>query len=254
MACLVWPVACFDAPETRSLYPSADFQLDLEYRVVDDTGAQVKRRASIDAKGLVIVREADTSLRSPDGALVLPVFQRLCVYRLHARSIRSLSQWLARENVKDLKSPLEPTPQVGKVEVVEFGLVYSKNKVQLTVRGQMFGQLRQVLRLTNSFLPEGAGFPNGDLAADRLETRVQDVPPLLNSKAEVLAYHRQRPSLGMSARRWQRWQGDTFALACASSAWDVARGVLAGMSDLTETTRDAYQKILADAKSAGEGH
>jgi len=245
---LAWLTGCAASPESRSLYPPENFRLNLEYRVEGDGGSQVKRRASIDAQGLVIVREADTSLRSADGSLAMPVFRRICVYQLHARSIRSLSRWLDQENVKDFNLPDDLDPPAGDVEVVEFGLVYSDNEVILVTHGRVFGQMRRVLRAINAFLPEQAGFPNGDLAADRAPSRVQDVPPLLDSPVAALAYHQERLQGGFAENSWRR---DTFALACAAGDWVLAQKTLSAMSKLTEPDRLAYQKILAGAKGSG---
>lgn len=246
LICLVWLAGCVASPESRSKYPPVDFRLGLEWAA----GPQVKRRASIDAQGLVIVREADKSLRSEDGSLALPVFHRICVYQLHARSIRSLSRWLDQENVKDLKLPADPNPPDGDVKVVKFELVYSRNVVNLVARGTAFGQLRRVLRAINAFLPEQAGFPNGDLDTERAASRVQDVPPFLEDdeeEAPSYSYHRERLEGGFAEESWQR---DTFALACATDDWVFAQNTLTAMSNLTGAERVAYQEILATEKKA----
>jgi len=245
---LAWLTGCAASPESRSLYPPENFRLNLEYRVEGDGGSQVKRRASIDAQGLVIVREADTSLRSDDGRLAMPVFRRICVYQLHARSIRSLSRWLDQENVKDFNPLDDLNPPDGEVKVVECGLVYSDNVVSLVTRGRVFGQMRRVLRAINAFLPEQAGFPNGDEDDERAPSRVQDVPPILDKMVVALAYHQERLQGGFAENSWRR---DTFALACAAGDWVLAQKTLSAMSKLTESDRLAYQKILAGAKGSG---
>ena len=240
---------CTIAPESGSLFPPDDFQLNLEYRVIQDSKSQVKRQATIDAGGLVIVREADDALRSGDGTLVLPVFGRLCVYQLHPRSIRKLARWLDHEAVKDMALPVDGESSADDSSEVAFGLVYSKNVVTLVARGPVFGQLRRVLRTVNSFLPDSAGIPNGDLAEDRAASQVQDVPPLVESVPEALAYHRQRLEHGPVEPSWRR---ETFALACAARDWSLAQETLAGMSKLTDADRAQYQEILVAVRGANQ--
>ena len=115
--------------------------------------------------------------------------------------------------------------------------------------------LRRILRMTNAFLPAEAAFPSGDEADERVESRVQDVPPLLDSVAEALAFHRERSREGLSDQQWRRWQQDTFALACAAEDWDCAQQVLEvldGMSALTEAVYATHQRMLAAAKRAAD--
>ncbi len=241
---------CFGPTEAESLYPPEDFYLTLEYRLESDSGGQVKRRVSIDSKGLVIVREADASFRSDDGSQVLPIFRRICVYELHARSIRSLSRWLSQEHVKELNLASEVKPQGVEVSVVEFGLVYAQNVVKGVARGTMRGPLRRVVRAVNAFLPAQAAFPNGDELAARAESRVQDVPLLQDSVTDALSYHLQHLSEGSADSQWQR---DSFALACAARNWVVATETLANMSQLDASERVAYEQIQAATKAIGSG-
>jgi hypothetical protein len=232
-----------------SLYPPGDFHLTLEYRVERDSGVQVKRRVSIDSEGLVIVREADASFRSADGSQVLPIFRRICVYELHARSTRSLSRWLSQENVKELSLASDVKPQGVEIPVVEFGLVYSQNAVNAVARGPVRGPLRRVLRAINAFLPAPAALPNGDDLATRAESRVQDVPELQDSIADALSYHLQRQSDETGGLQWQR---DCFALACAAGNWAAATETLAAMS-LDASERVVYEQIQAATKAIGSG-
>ena len=241
--------SCTLPPESGSHFPPGDFRLNLEYRVIQDAKTFVKRRATIDAQGLVIVREADTALHSDDGTLSLPVFSRLCVYRLHPRSIRKLARWLGQENVKSLAVSADSQTSGEGSSEVELGLVYSSKVVTVVTRGAAFGQLRRVLRVVNSFLPDVAGFPNGDGESDRAASQVQDVPSLLDSLPESLAYHRQSLEDGPVASDWQL---ETFALACANRDWSFAQQVLSGMSELSDADRARYQGILVAARSANQ--
>ncbi len=227
--------------EPASLYPAADFRLEIEYRVVRDVGVQVLRRVAFDAKGVVTVREAERSLRSTDGSVSLPVFGRLCVYRLHPMSIRWLAQSLARRRVKDMVNIPGPEAQSGELEVIQFDLVYDQNKAQLVGRGGRLGQLRDLLRLANSYLPAAAAFPTGDLPADLPPSRVRAVPPFCEVIAECLAFHRDRSDRHPDDDAWRR---DTLALACAAGEWGHAQQVLGGLKGLSAADRLALQEVI----------
>ena len=179
----------------------------------------------------------------------MPVFSRLCVYRLHPRSIRKLARWLGQEDIKSLAVAAGSQAPGESFSEVELGLVYSSNVVSMVTRGAAFGQLRRVLRFVNSFLPDVAPFPNGDQTSDRAASQVQDVPPLLDSLPESLAYHRRSLEGGSVASSWGL---ETCALACAVGDWRFAEQALSEMSELSDADRARYQGILVAARRANQ--
>lgn len=225
LVCLaLLPGGCLGGARAEGRWPPADFHLWLEQQERIGGVLRPVRQAEVYADGLVVLREAAAWLDTEaGGGLSLPVFRSLCVYRMHPRSVRSLSRELHQLPVLRLEQP--PVPLAGQRidETLRMRLVYLDNHLDLLCQNRSYGLFNSCLRLCNSFLPPGHGFRMQDMAGIPLESRVQDVPLPKEDLAGSLAEHQrlleQRPE-DLELRRV------VFALACAQGEFAVAERCL----------------------------
>lgn len=246
---LLLSAACSSAPETKSKWPPDDFELDVQYSVVTGDRQQIRKSAKIFADGLVVYREADTSLRTTHGDLELPVFQRICAYRMHWRSIRDLSRMLHREGVQELDKLGHPPPSGEEAHVIRFRLTYHVNHVNALAQDEVVGLMNRVLRLVNSFLPaDGLTLPR--MAGKPDEHHLQDVPPIEDSIPGALAFHKKwlsdEPKNTVVLR-------DTFSLACSAEEWDLAEECITRLSASRPADVEWLRQILRGARGSAGG-
>ncbi|MCA8954925.1 MAG: hypothetical protein KDC87_02565 [Planctomycetes bacterium] len=236
-------LGCRQGPQELSKWPPKDFRVRMRYTVLKSGAEQVRQAVDIFADGLVVYREADVSLRA--GTFALPVFERLCAYRLHWRSVRSLSRELGQKDARDLRQPINP-PAGSVSHRLELELRYFDNRVEVVAAERAIGLMRDVVRTINSFLPPGRGLrlPQDDEAP--LDRRVQDVPGLRQSASGALGYLEKRLRETPDDPDTLR---EVFALACITGSWSSAEANLAKLADRDREHAEAYRTILADCRA-----
>lgn len=233
--------ACQGGPDGRSKWPPPDFDLEIQYEVHESEGRQVRKRAHIFADGLVVYREADESLRSDDGFLALPVFRRMCAYRMDWPSLRHLSRALHEIPVREIQQPANPPSEDDKYHLISFHLVYFGNRKDIVLRDNAVGLMNFVLRTVNRYLPEGHGFRLPQMVGEPLEHRLQDVPLVTDSVAGALRYHEEWLAADPENLFILR---DTFALACAAAEVAKANELLSRLAEQNVRDIDALRQIV----------
>lgn len=238
--------ACRGGPDTRGKWPPPDFYLELQYEVHESEHRQVRKRAHIFADGLVVYREADESLRSDDGFLALPVFRRMCAYRLDWHSLRYLARALHEIPVREIQQPANPPSEDDKYHLISFHLVYFGNRKDVVLRDNAVGLMNFVLRTVNRYLPEAHGFRLPQMVGDAWEHRLQDVPPVTDSVVGALHYHEEWLVADPENLFILR---DTFALACAAEEVAKANELLSRLAEHNVRDIDALRQIMGGIKS-----
>ena len=235
---------CNGVRAPRSLWPPDDFRLEVKYAVWEEGKEQVRQSALILADGLVVYREADLSLRSLDATIQLPIYRRLCVYRLAPESIRSLSRELDSVPVLEVQRIVNP-PTEADYHSIEFRLTYKGNEVDLVLKDVVPSLANRVLGVVNGYLPAEHGITMPRIAPYPVENRVQDVPDIGDSVEGALDYH----------RRWLAESpadveilGDTFALACVAQDWEFANACLEELVEKRPEDGEALRQVLRDAR------
>lgn len=224
---LVALVGCANIEHMRTVWPPEDFQLELESGVTGDHGLEVRKIAQFYRDGLVVYRETDRdSLKSSvHGASGLPVFHRVCAYRLRSESIRMLSRLLDRQGVADMPPVIGTTETAGESGAwLSLRWAGFEKRKAVHVRGRVYGPLGGVLHVINSFLPKQHPFEMPEMTGTVEPRHVESVPPLRDSVAGSLRFHQQLVETLAADPRWER---DLFALACAGADWAVAERCLA---------------------------
>lgn len=231
---LLLPGCLSDPSDHPTVWPPDDFHLEVESGRYTQQASQVLQRFQVWSDGLALYREADDSVRDPAGEVSLPVFRRICAWRMLPESTRSLARKLYRRGVLDLHSIQGDQRQ--RAEGLALVLRYrafgrGKNVV---ARGQIHGPMVRVLHVVNSYLPEGVEFDLPGMVGDREPQRLTDVPPPTDDLEGSLELHRELlerfsedPELTL----------DAFALACRAGRRDVAEQLMTRYLELTEPAR-----------------
>ena len=208
--------ACRSNELPPSDWPPPDFAVQVVERVEgDDPGRSFTRSFRVWPDGLVLVAESDAPLPGLDWGQ--PVYERLSVYRLDARSTRTLGRALHRTGLFDdqARRAENTDREPGELEIAwtAFG-----SKGQTSLRTHDRAQVERVLEVVAGFLPDGVAF----LGVEPELVCVSDVPLPGGGAGAVHA-------LRDVARAHPRDFGvllDLFALAVARREWPVAREVL----------------------------
>ena len=94
--------ACVGDPLEPSIWPPANFSLDVEESRQDGDAMHVVRRLRVEASGVVLYATSSRPLVDASGAVSLPVFDRMSIYRLEPAAVRALSRKLDRLGVDEL--------------------------------------------------------------------------------------------------------------------------------------------------------
>lgn len=239
-------VSCQGAQRKRSLWPPDDFEVDLKYTVITNGRTQVRKHARIFADGLVVYREADTSIRSADGKIELPIYRRVSAYRMDWKSIRMLVRDLHEDAAKDLGAQLSVPSTDEKTRRIGLRLIYMANVVDVVAENQMVGLMNSVVRVINARLPKEHPITMPNMLGKVLEHRLQDVPPVTDSVVGAKRFH-------------ETWLGDnkddaailrdTFALACEAKDWSLAKSCVARIVVAEPAVGAALDAILAARRS-----
>jgi hypothetical protein len=239
--------SCQGVAKNRGNWPPDDFALDLEYTVVERGVRQVRKSARIFADGLVVYREADTTLRSKDGEMELPIYTRMCAYRMTFWSIRDLSRLLHGAPVQELKDPVAVPPIDKRTHLLRFHLVYMANDIDVVAQNQVVGLMNRAVRIVNTFLPPDGSITMPNMAGDDDPHHLQDVPKVTDSLAGALSFHETWLSARATDPGLLR---DTFGLACTAKNWELAQTCVTAMSTARPADAVMMIQILADSRAA----
>lgn len=242
--------SCQAVVEERGSWPPDGFVLEVQHIVVGDGVRQVRRSAKIFADGLVVYREADTTLLSKDGKMQLPIYTRMCTYRMHWRSIRCLSRELHAAPVLDLADPIAVPPVGEQTHLIRFHVAYMANDIDVIAQNQAVGLMNLVLCIVNTYLPPEHGITMPGMAERRMDHRLQDVPELTDSLADALSFHEQWLADHAPNPAVLR---DTFGLACVAADWGLAERCIRTMAGARPADVKALTGILEDCRSAAGG-
>ena len=144
--------ACVGDPLEPSIWPPANFSLDVEESRQDGDAMHVVRRLRVEASGVVLYATSSRPLVGASGAVSLPVFDRMAIYRLEPAAVRALSRKLDRLGVDELAASDSGAP--GSVDLVLRWRAFAEQRV-LTCVGRPRAGLADVLALVAAHLPPG---------------------------------------------------------------------------------------------------
>ncbi|HEX6809988.1 MAG TPA: hypothetical protein VF384_00070 [Planctomycetota bacterium] len=227
--------ACKSDARAKSIWPPADLEILVEELQVDGAEARVLRRFRAGADGLVAYGTSSRSVEDPETHTLLPVFDRLSVYRLVPESIRALARKLDKAGIAELdRVQGERGVEEGTSLAMEWQAFGRRHVV--TARGRLHGPMAEIMALVGAHLPPGEGFGLPGLADRPVVPVLRGVPaPRLDAAAAFEAHER------MLAERPEDegWLLDAFALACHLEKRSNAEALLQRWSDLTAAERTA---------------
>lgn len=219
---LAGAVACQSEPLAESIWPPSDFEIQIEEVQLVGSEARVVRRFRAGADGLVAYGTSANAIVDPVTRTLLPVFDRLSVYRLVPMSMRALVRRLDDFGIGQLDRVQGERGAVDGPSLALSWHAFGRGHV-ITARGRVHGAMAEILALIAAHLPPGEGFALPGLA-DRLVVPVlrgvpeprTDAAGSLAALAEMLI---ERPDDSTVML-------DAFALACHLIRRDKAEEML----------------------------
>jgi len=199
----------------------------------------------------------------------LPVFTKVCAYRLLRSHTRLLARQLFRRGVLDLSrmESRNDRPVLGERSLRLFYRAFGNERL-VVASGQVRGPLVRVLNVVNAYLPPGEShlFVLPGLAGDREPARLNfdttgdgeaDVLPVTDAAGALECYELvlmewpDDPDLLLSAFALACWQGERAKARKLLDRWVEAAGVAitaaAPFSDPPRITREMLEAILEDS-------
>ena len=241
---LLFGSACKSGSLAASIWPPSDLEILVEELELDGAEARVLRRfravvvaaATGDETGpdgLVTYGTSTQSVVDPETRTLLPVFDRLSVYRLVPTSIRALARRLDRAGIAELE---HIQGERGVEEGTGLAMTWQAfgRRHVLTARGRLHGPMAEIMALVAAHLPPGENFGLPGLAQRPVVPVLVGVPAPREDAAGALEAHER-----MLAERPedQAWLLDAFALACRLSRRNSAEALLQRWSDATAAQR-----------------
>lgn len=227
--------ACASQEARPSIWPPPDFELTVEEFRGDRGAPRVVRRVQFVADGLVVYACADRVLRDDETQLELPLFDRLCVYRLVPTCVRALARRLHRLGITELD---RQQGEASSPDTSGLGLTWQAFGVQkvLVARGRTHGPMAEILQVVMEHLPDGEVFVDA-LRQDRPVVSVlrgvpeprRDAAGALGALVELAVERPGDAELVLHA----------FALACDRGQREVAAGLL-----------EQWRRLMAAAPAA----
>ena len=231
----VWP-ACASQEARPSIWPPPDFELTVEQFRGDRGAPRVVRRVQFAADGLVVYACAERVLRDDETQLELPLFDRLCIYRLVPTCVRALARRLHRLGIGELDRQQGEASAPDSDGLGVTWQAFGGQKV-IAARGRLHGPMAEILQVVMQHLPDGEVFAEA-LRSDRQVVSVLrgvpaprlDAAGALAALVELLPERPGDPELVLHA----------FALACDLGQREAAVGLL-----------EQWQRLVAKAPAAG---
>jgi hypothetical protein len=243
---LLFCAACKADARAASIWPPSDFEIIVEELELDGAEARVMRRFRAGPDGLVTYGTSTQSVVDPETHTLLPVFDRLSVYRLVKESIRALARRLVRAGIAELdriqgERGVEEGPGLA-MTWQAFG-----RRHVVTARGRLHGPMAEIMALVVAHLPPGENFGLPGLAQRPVVPVLRGVPAPREDAAGALEAHERMLA---ERKEWEReqsiarpedqaWLLDAFALACHLSRRNRAEALLQRWSDATAAQRTA---------------
>ena len=214
-------VACASTDLPESMWPPSNFELRVEEMRVDEDGAKIVRRFRALADGLVAYATSTESILDAETKTRLPVFDRMCAYRLVPTSIRALARRIHRAGVLDLD------PRQGERGAAsDAWLVLSWRAMDrdtaITATGRVHGTMADILSIVMAHMPDGESFDLPGLADRPVVPVLRGVPLPRADAAGAFAAHE---TLLLQAPRDRTLLEDAFALACRLDRRDEANAL-----------------------------
>ena len=239
-ACFVWVAllscsACKSDERARSIWPPSDLEILVEELEIDGAEARVMRRFRAGPDGLVTYGTSSQSVVDQETHTLLPVFDRLCVYRLVPTSIRALARRLDRAGIAELE---RIQGERGVEEGTGLAMTWQAfgRRHVVTARGRLHGPMAEIMALIAAHLPPGENFGLPGLAERPVVPVLVGVPAPRDDAAGALEAHER---MLVERPEDQAWLLDAFALACHLSRRDSAEELLQRWSDATVAQRTA---------------
>jgi len=244
-----------------SEWPPDDFELVLEELRESHAGAVVARRFSVSGDGLCVYAEAAETIGDRRLGVELPVFAKVCAYRLLQVSTRLLARQLYKRGVLELdqaQGDQRATDQRSiRLSYRAFG-----NERLVVAAGQIHGAMVRILHVVNAYLPPGdshrfrlpgmAGDPEPEqLSFEDWLRPVDDAAGALVCHLQLLDLHPDDPELLLSAFALACWERDRTRARRLLGRWVEVTGIgatsAAPFSDPPRVTREMLEAILRDA-------
>lgn len=171
--------------QAPTLWPPDDFRLEVELGRYGSEGYQIQQRAQFWNDGLAVYQEADRSLRKEGVPLALPIFERLCSYRLRPESIRSLSREIGGLDIAALPADQGAGGSDGYPFEVHVAWAAFGSEKDLHARGRVRLPMAQLLRIVNAYLPAGRGFEVPRMGGEPRDARIEQVPDVVEGLETV---------------------------------------------------------------------
>lgn len=212
------------AEELRpTIWPPADFLIEVEEWQDLDGRRVVGRRFSVDASGVAVFAAATAVVAEPAGPAALPVFDRLCAYQLVPECVRSLARKLHRLGIGTLEEGAPDAASRLRLRWRAFADVRD-----IWVGPNVEWALGEALTLVSAHLPPGEPPLAGVDPARKVEPAIDGAPaPVVDPAAG--AFWRER----VAARP------DDDGAWAAAFADACARGVRSEANDLLQQWQQA---------------
>ena len=219
--------ACVSDDLAPSIWPPANFALQVEEVRFEGQQAHVLRRVTVDAEGLVVYGTSSRPLVDDLTGTSLPVFERLAVYQLEPDCVRALARKVDRLLPDDANvDPGEPAPTSILLRWRAFDV-----ETSFTAQGRPRGRVHDVLREVAGYLPAGESF----------ETPLSGVRPVLRGtpapredvRGALAAYEELRRRLPLEPGLLL----EGFALACSAGDRGNAERWLEAWAEADERLR-----------------
>lgn len=239
---LLSTAGCLSTQLPPSIWPPADFLLVVEQVRIVGAKADVVKRFTVRADGLVVYATSSTSLEGGVGVR-LPVFERVAAYQMVPECTRALARRIERCGVLDLDGTQGERGAGQELAVALNWRAFGRSKV-ITARGPVHGAFAEILAVVGAHLPAGEGFGLPGVAERGVAAVLHDVPTPKSDPVGSLVLHRtlleQRPSDRALLL-------DTFALACQLGERELAESLLRQWTAATTDER-REQELFPDGE------
>jgi hypothetical protein len=204
------------------MWPPENFEIRVEEVHIGADGPRVVKRFRALANGVVTYATSTRSLVDPESKTQLPVFDRMCAYRLVPTSIRALARRIHRSGVLDLdtRQGERGMPATSYLVLAWQGMDRS---AAITATGRVHGPMADILSIVMAHMPEGEVFDLPGLADRPVVPVLRGVPaPRMDGIGALVAH----TSLLAERPEDRTLLEDAFALACRLGHGSEARNLL----------------------------